>query len=73
MPVHTDLSAITPTSIARTAFKNAGTDLDDLLAQVNVQVTDLKRLLNQIISTHPNSGGDTTNHTALVSLLAELA
>ncbi len=73
MTVHTDLAAITPTATARTAFKNAGTDLDDLLAQVDVQITDLKRLLNQIISTHPNTGGDTTNHTALVNLLAELA
>lgn len=73
MTVHTDLAAITPTSTARTAFEAAGSNLDALLAQLDVQVADLKRLLNQIISTHPNTGGDTTNHAALVSLLAELA
>lgn len=73
MTVHADLTAIAPTTTARQAFKNAGTDLDELLTQVSAQVTDLKRVINQIISTHPNTGGDTTNHAALVSLLAELA
>jgi hypothetical protein len=72
MSVHTDLVAISPTTTARQAFKNAGTDLDELLAQAQAHIVDLRTILNQIISTHPNSGGDTTNHASLVSLLAEL-
>jgi hypothetical protein len=72
MTVKTDLAAITPTSTARAAFKAAGTDIDNLFALAQDHVQDLKTLLAQIISTHPNTGGDTTNHAALVSLLAEL-
>jgi hypothetical protein len=70
--VHTDLAAISPTTTARTAFKVSGTDLDELIAQAQTAVVDLRRILNQIISTHPSGGGDAANHTALVNLLAEL-
>ncbi len=73
MTLKTDLSAITPTTTARQAFKNFGTDLDVLIAEANLHAADLQRLLAQIISFHPTTGGDTTNHASLVSLLAELA
>jgi hypothetical protein len=73
LTLKTDLTAITPTTTARQAFKNAGTNLDELLAQVAVQASDLQRLLKQVIALHPNSGGDSSNYSALTSLLAELA
>jgi hypothetical protein len=72
MTIHADLTAITPTANARSAFKKAGTDLDELLAQVANHATDLQRLLKQVIALHPSSGGDSTNYTALSNLLAEL-
>jgi hypothetical protein len=70
--VHTDLAAISPTTTARTAFKVAGADLDELIALAQTHIVDLRTILSQIISTHPSGGGDATNHTALVNLLAEL-
>jgi hypothetical protein len=72
LTVKTDLAAISPTTTARTAFKVAGADLDELIALAQTHIVDLRTILNQIIATHPNSGGDTTNHASLVSLLAEL-
>ena len=73
MSIKTDLAAITPTTTARQAFKNSGTDLDVLIAEINNHAADLQRLLNQVVTYHPTSGGDTTNHAAFASLLAELA
>jgi hypothetical protein len=72
MTLKTDLAAITPTTTARQAFKNAGTDLDQMIAEANAHAADLQTLLKQIIAFHPTAGGDSANHTALVSLLAEL-
>ena len=73
MTLKTDLSAITPTSTARQAFKNADTDLDQMIAEANAHAADLQALIKQIIAFHPNTSGDTSNHAALVSLLGELA
>lgn len=72
MTVKVDLAAIVPTSTARAAFEAAGTNLDVLLTQVVEQVTDLQRLLKQVIAFHPSSGDDAANYTALGNVLAEL-
>jgi hypothetical protein len=72
MTLKTDLAAITPTSTARQAFKNAGTDLDQMIAEANAHAADLQALLKQIISFHPSAGGDSSNHASLVSLVGEL-
>jgi hypothetical protein len=72
MTLKADLSAITPTTTARQAFKNAGTDLDQMIAEANTHAADLQALLRQIIAFHPSSSGDSSNHAALVSLLGEL-
>jgi hypothetical protein len=67
-----DHAAITLTSTARSAFRSAGTDGDELLAQINLHIIELRRIYAQFVAIHPSSGGDSSNASALNAILAKL-
>jgi hypothetical protein len=73
MTIKAELSAIEPTEAARQAFKEFGSDLDVLLTQVQGHVTDLQRIVKQVIAFHPTSSdADASNYAALQDVLDQL-
>ena len=73
MTALTDLKAISLTSTAKNAGAAKGANLPALVAQAQLQVTELETTLKQIVAFHPSGGGDAANYAALNAVLAELA
>jgi len=73
MTVMTDLNAIVTTASSKTAMSALAIDVNALVSLAKQHVAELKVVMSQIISVYPSSGGDSANHAALVSVLAELA
>lgn len=73
MTALTDLKAIALTANANKVGSAKGANLAALVAQAQLQITELVILLKQIVALHPSGGGDATNYAALNTILAELA
>jgi hypothetical protein len=73
MTALTDLKAIALTANAKKVGSAKGVDLGALVAQAQLQITELETTLKQIVALHPSGGGDATNYAALNAVLAELA
>lgn len=73
MTAHSDLAAISLTANAQAKAQAAGVNLPALVAQAQAHIADLQILLKQIVAFHPTTGGDASNYSALLAVLAELA
>jgi hypothetical protein len=73
MTVLTELNAISLTGTAAAAAQARGVNLAGIVALAKTHVIELQRSLANVLSYHPNSGGDSTNYAALQAIVAELA
>jgi hypothetical protein len=73
MTVLTELNAISLTGTASAAAQSKGVNLAALVSLAKSHTIELKTALTNVLAYHPNSGGDTTNFSALSAIVAELA
>ena len=73
MTVLTELNAISLTGTANAAAQAKGVNLAALVTLAKTHTIELQRALANVLAYHPNTGGDTTNYSALQAVVAELA
>jgi hypothetical protein len=73
MTVLTELNAISLTGTAAAAAQARGVNLGALASLAKTHTIELKTALTNVLAVHPSSGGDSTNYSALQTIIAELA